>query len=258
MPGILESTNNLLLNPTSSLITTSQTSGTNHSNDEIKTNDNTNSQIEQIPLQLQQQQQQYVPPTSSSSSTSTKNSESTINDTALNTTLNTTYNDNEITPINDTTKPNLITTSTSIFTSLSRKPSDKLKSTQINIQNTPRSKFQPLNSPSSNIITNNDTTTISKLNTTSQESITTPQTSTSSSSSITLKEIQLAQIKQQCSNLIKELDGDTQPELIVKKHIMELKKYNDLKDVAFQLVELIADQRMVKTDDILQEINTLK
>ncbi|CAK9435540.1 uncharacterized protein LODBEIA_P02670 [Lodderomyces beijingensis] len=69
-----------------------------------------------------------------------------------------------------------------------------------------------------------------------------------------LKEKSLDEIKQQCSTLIHELEGNQHPELIIKKHIQQLKKYNELKDVALQLITLIADQRQVKTTDILDEM----
>ncbi|KAI5969919.1 hypothetical protein CANMA_000959 [Candida margitis] len=71
---------------------------------------------------------------------------------------------------------------------------------------------------------------------------------------ISTKEKNLDEIKQQCSCLIHELEGNEQPEVIIKKHIQQLKKYNELKDVALQLVTLIADQRQVKTTDILNEM----
>lgn len=71
---------------------------------------------------------------------------------------------------------------------------------------------------------------------------------------ISTKEKNLDEIKQQCSCLIHELEGNDQPEVIIKRHIQQLKKYNELKDVALQLVTLIADQRQVKTTDILNEM----
>ena len=44
------------------------------------------------------------------------------------------------------------------------------------------------------------------------------------------------------------------PEAIVKKHISQLKKYNELKDIALGLVTMIADQRQLRTTDILEEM----
>lgn len=70
-----------------------------------------------------------------------------------------------------------------------------------------------------------------------------------------LKEQSLNDIKLQCSRLIYELEGNNEPELIIKKYIQDLNKYNELKDLALQLITLIADQRKVKTSDILQEMN---
>ncbi|KAI3405846.1 hypothetical protein KGF56_001453 [Candida oxycetoniae] len=71
---------------------------------------------------------------------------------------------------------------------------------------------------------------------------------------ISLKEKNLDEIKQQCRTLIHELEGNQHPEVIIKKHIQQLKKYNELKDVALQLVTLIADQRQVRTTDIFDEM----
>ncbi|KAF6062917.1 Swi5 family protein [Candida albicans] len=70
-----------------------------------------------------------------------------------------------------------------------------------------------------------------------------------------LKEQSLNDIKLQCSRLIYELEGNNEPELIIQKYIQDLNKYNELKDLALQLITLIADQRKVKTSDILQEMN---
>lgn len=69
-----------------------------------------------------------------------------------------------------------------------------------------------------------------------------------------LKEQRLEDIKNQCSALISELDSNQDPEAIVKKHISQLKKYNELKDIALGLVTMIADQRQLRTTDILDEM----
>ncbi|KAK6460627.1 Swi5-domain-containing protein [Scheffersomyces coipomensis] len=69
-----------------------------------------------------------------------------------------------------------------------------------------------------------------------------------------LKEEKLNEIKNQCSLLISELDSNQDPVAIVKKHISQLKKYNELKDIALDLVRLIAEQRHVKTSDIFNEM----
>lgn len=45
------------------------------------------------------------------------------------------------------------------------------------------------------------------------------------------------------------------PEEIVKAHILGLKKYNELKDVAMGLITMIADQRQLRMADILKEMN---
>ncbi|EDK42673.1 hypothetical protein LELG_00851 [Lodderomyces elongisporus NRRL YB-4239] len=78
--------------------------------------------------------------------------------------------------------------------------------------------------------------------------------STAEQERITMKLKSLDEIKQQCSTLIHELEGNQHPEVIIKRHIQQLKKYNELKDVALQLVTLIADQRQVRTTDILDEM----
>lgn len=69
-----------------------------------------------------------------------------------------------------------------------------------------------------------------------------------------IKEKSLEDIKNQCSELISELDSDENPEAIVKKHIGKLKKYNELRDIALGLVTMIADQRKLRTTDILEEM----
>ncbi|RCK55657.1 hypothetical protein Cantr_05586 [Candida viswanathii] len=104
--------------------------------------------------------------------------------------------------------------------------------------------------------------------TTTTATTTIPSSSPSSSSSptadisamtdeqrILFKEKSLNEIKQQCSTLIHELEGNNNPELIIKKHIRQLNKYNELKDLALQLISLIANQRKVKILDILNEMN---
>lgn len=69
-----------------------------------------------------------------------------------------------------------------------------------------------------------------------------------------LKEQHLNDIKNQCSVLIHELDCNVDPEAVVKRHISQLEKYNELKDIALGLVTMIADQRQLRTTDILEEM----
>lgn len=69
-----------------------------------------------------------------------------------------------------------------------------------------------------------------------------------------VKEQKLEDIKNQCSELISELDSDDDPEAVVKKHIGQLAKYNELKDIALGLITMIADQRKLRTTDILEEM----
>ena len=47
---------------------------------------------------------------------------------------------------------------------------------------------------------------------------------------------------------------DEDPEAVVKKHISQLKKYNELKDIALALVAMISDNRKLKITDILEEM----
>ncbi|KAL7665378.1 hypothetical protein ABC855_g2633 [[Candida] zeylanoides] len=68
------------------------------------------------------------------------------------------------------------------------------------------------------------------------------------------KERRLEDIQIQCSTLISELDSNQNPVAIVKKHIASLEKYSDLKDIALGLVTMIADQRQLRTTDILEEM----
>lgn len=69
-----------------------------------------------------------------------------------------------------------------------------------------------------------------------------------------LKNQRLEDIKNQCSTLISELECNQDPEAIVKKHIAQLKQYHELKDIALGLVTMIADQRKLRTMDILEEM----
>lgn len=69
-----------------------------------------------------------------------------------------------------------------------------------------------------------------------------------------IKEQNIRDIKDQCSELISELDSDEDPEAIVKRHISKIQKYDDLKDIALGLVTMIADQRKLRTMDILEEM----
>lgn len=47
---------------------------------------------------------------------------------------------------------------------------------------------------------------------------------------------------------------DEDPEAVVKKHISQLKKYNEMKDIAFALVAMISDNRKLRITDILEEM----
>ncbi|KAK6456763.1 Swi5-domain-containing protein [Scheffersomyces xylosifermentans] len=71
---------------------------------------------------------------------------------------------------------------------------------------------------------------------------------------ILLKEQRLNEIKTQCSTLISELDSDSDPEAVVRRHISQLTKYHELKDIALGLVTMIADQRHVRTTELLKEM----
>ncbi|CCH46834.1 hypothetical protein BN7_6435 [Wickerhamomyces ciferrii] len=74
------------------------------------------------------------------------------------------------------------------------------------------------------------------------------------------KSKELEQLQQESNNLILELEHQTSinPEEIVKSHILGLKKYNELKDVAMGLITMIADQRQLKISDILKEMEVEK
>lgn len=78
--------------------------------------------------------------------------------------------------------------------------------------------------------------------------------SINASNSEIIKGKKLEDIKNQCSELISELDSDDDPEAVVKKHISKLNEYNELKDIALGLVTMIADQRQLRTTDILEEM----
>ncbi|GMG28445.1 unnamed protein product [Ambrosiozyma monospora] len=50
-------------------------------------------------------------------------------------------------------------------------------------------------------------------------------------------------------------NGNDYQKSILKRHIRQLNKYNELKDVALSLVSLIADQKQVSIKSILEEMN---
>ncbi|CUM48679.1 unnamed protein product [Debaryomyces tyrocola] len=112
----------------------------------------------------------------------------------------------------------------------------------------------PQSPPASSVVNNNS----SNNNNNSTSSATRVPAATNNDLNIqqrvVLKEQRLEDIKNQCSALISELDTNQDPEAIVKKHISQLKKYNELKDIALGLVTMIADQRQLRTTDILEEM----
>lgn len=74
-------------------------------------------------------------------------------------------------------------------------------------------------------------------------------------SSNTLPEIhKFDAIKNQCSQLISELDGNEDPVAVMKKHISQLQNYNELQDIALSLVTMIGDQHQLHTVEILREM----
>lgn len=75
------------------------------------------------------------------------------------------------------------------------------------------------------------------------------------------KAMTLNSLKDKCNALMKELNitdvSEIDKELAQKnpkKHIHELTEYNELKDVAGQLIAMIADTRSVPMKDILAEM----
>jgi nitrate/nitrite-specific signal transduction histidine kinase len=48
--------------------------------------------------------------------------------------------------------------------------------------------------------------------------------------------------------------SDDDADVVVKRHIKQLKIYNELKDTALSLMTLIADQRQIRLGDVMKEI----
>lgn len=111
----------------------------------------------------------------------------------------------------------------------------------------------PQSSPASSVVNNNSSNNNNSTSTTTRAPAAT-NTDLNVQQRVVLKEQRLEDIKNQCSALISELDTNQDPEAIVKKHISQLKKYNELKDIALGLVTMIADQRQLRTTDILEEM----
>lgn len=65
---------------------------------------------------------------------------------------------------------------------------------------------------------------------------------------INLKESELIELERELRNV--EFDY----ELVLNNHIKKLKEYNELKDSALKLIQLIADQRSEKISVIFKEI----
>ena len=141
-------------------------------------------------------------------------------------------------------------TSTSTPMSYNSTPSTTITKTNLD----PVSSF-PLSVPTTPTTLTTNTTTIINDNTKDKDNHNIDKEEDDIQQKLLLKEQSLNDIKLQCSRLIYELEGNNEPELIIKKYIQDLNKYNELKDLALQLITLIADQRKVKTSDILQEMN---
>lgn len=73
---------------------------------------------------------------------------------------------------------------------------------------------------------------------------------------IAKKQSELIALEEQLHELetaVRQLSGE-EAEVLVKRHITELKQYNELRDTALALVGLIADSRGVRVADVMQEI----
>ncbi|KAG7661154.1 uncharacterized protein J8A68_005327 [[Candida] subhashii] len=73
-------------------------------------------------------------------------------------------------------------------------------------------------------------------------------------SRLTEKEKKLSELITHCSQLSSQLEGQDEPEVIIKRHIKQLNKYNELKDLALDLIGKIADSRQVRISEIFKEM----
>lgn len=86
-----------------------------------------------------------------------------------------------------------------------------------------------------------------------------PQTADAIERRIVQKEAELAALQDEATELELELESIAQgdmmdPDKVVKQHIKQLKEYNELKDTALNLIQLIADQRQVRLGVVMDEI----
>jgi hypothetical protein len=78
-----------------------------------------------------------------------------------------------------------------------------------------------------------------------------------SESKISKLEIKLAELKSEHTKLKAELGGDDSNlnyDHEMKRHIKQLKTYNELKDLSMGLIQIIADQRHVTLRAIMDEM----
>lgn len=80
-------------------------------------------------------------------------------------------------------------------------------------------------------------------------------------SSVEAKKVKINQLLDQAEDCSKKFDDVSSelnihldPSVIVSDHIKQLKKYNEVKDTALKLMELIANLRQMTIDEIAQEM----
>ncbi|AWU75651.1 hypothetical protein CAS74_003938 [Pichia kudriavzevii] len=73
-------------------------------------------------------------------------------------------------------------------------------------------------------------------------------------------EVQLQNLKEEHAKLAQELSEKTGQQIIpdyekeMKRHIRQLKKYNELKDLSMGLIQMIADSRQLTLREIMKEM----
>ncbi|SCU91695.1 LADA_0F11474g1_1 [Lachancea dasiensis] len=62
------------------------------------------------------------------------------------------------------------------------------------------------------------------------------------------------ELQRRFHELSRMLNIDSTPELVMKKHITDLKKYNELRDTGLGLTQIIANEKKCKIKEVFEEM----